>query len=150
MFHYLYHLALPFIDLTIAKQYFFHSIIHWKEHKLNQNWIFKFQLEHCFSECILRVYNFWNKLFYSKIMKSTEKFWIFITFCAHQNYLCYKIQFYGHVFEFSPVSIKECLCLFFYALQNVKNYEKLIKLCTHQIILNMCDGDGNGENSTES
>ena len=49
----------------------------------------------------------------------------------------------------SPVSIKECLCLFFYAPQNVKNYEKLIKLCTHQIILNMCDGDENGENSTE-
>lgn len=49
----------------------------------------------------------------------------------------------------SPVSIKECLCLFFYAPQNVKNYEKLIKLCTHQIILNMCDGDENGENSVE-
>ena len=46
------------------------------------------------------------------------------------------------------MSIKQCLCLFFYAPQNVKNYEKLIKLCTHQIILNMCDSDGN-ENSTE-
>lgn len=68
---------------------------------------------------------------------------------VHIKIINIKIQFYGHVSEFPPVSNKECLCLFFYAPQNVKNYEKLIKLCTHQIILNMCDDVENGENSTE-